>query len=129
MTTSVPRPGQLHDEVYVYPAAVSAALAVLAAGGPNLFTLEPTHAELAAVRAGAPLTDLLAPPSPEVTRRIGYYMRQWLAGQLEDGWMFATAYRWPARDREHAGPAAAECGWTDYVDAAAVRRITRGEAA
>lgn len=60
MTTSVPRPGQLHDEVYVYPAAVSAALAVLAAGGPNLFTLEPTLAELAAVRAGSNLVQ--SPP-------------------------------------------------------------------
>jgi hypothetical protein len=102
MTTPAPQPGPLYDEVLGYPAGLSIMLAALQ------------------IR-------LTASPSPEVARRTGYYIRQRLTGQFEAGCMFETAYRRPAWNREHAGPVAAECGWTDYVDAAAIRAVAQGE--
>jgi hypothetical protein len=129
MTTPAPQPGQLHDEIFVYPAGVSLAVAALEASCPAHMTMQLTQSALAAVCGFAPLTDAPGFPSPEVTRRIRYYTAQWFTGQLDGIQMHEIACRWPAWNRTHTGPVAAECGWTDYVDAAAIRRITRGEAA
>lgn len=128
MTTPAPQPGQLHDEVFVYPAVVSLAIAVLETSYPAHMTMPLTQAALAAVSGFAPLTDTAGSPSPEVTRRIRYYTAQWFTGHLDGAQMHEIACRWPAWNRTRTGPVAAECGFTDHVDAAAIRRITQGEA-
>jgi hypothetical protein len=134
MTTPPSRPAGLHDEVYIFPRSLSVAIAALGPGRPVQFSLHPTPAEVAAGWGGyaaiacLPGEEPVPSISPEVARRIGYYIGRWISGHLEGDWMYQTAHRWPAWDRTHVGPVAAECGWTGYVDAAAIRKITQGEA-
>ena len=117
--------------------AFTANLAPHMAAGAVHFYLAPgwahyfTSAAVRMITAGEAPGDApaaLSPVSP-VLRRVRRYLADREAGALDSFSMYATAYSWPAWDRQNPGAVAAECGWTDYVDAAAIRTLTRGEAA
>lgn len=122
-----------HDQVRTFTERMAPLFAVQRI----FFNLRPGWAEyfsaaaVRAITAGEAPGDAPASPGPAspVGRRIAHYRTAEAAGGLDGLSMYAIAANWPAWDREHPGPVSAECGYTDYVDAAAIRTVTRGEAA